>query len=113
MIIGIPIIVSQRDLFNDFDFTYGRINKLAVSLLVVIVGFVFFNVGVSKLKKFRKEKKNAKHEKEKLHKILNQHQIKYSCNIEFGKKYHGMQDVIVKLKSNSDLLKDSKITYQI
>lgn len=113
IVIALPIIISQRDLLVGFDFTYSRYLKLVRSLLIVFLGFGFSSVGFNKFKKYRKKVKNIKEEKQKVDKVLNQYQIKYSYNIQFGKKYHGIQDVIVELKSNSDLLKDSKITHQV
>ncbi|QTE21181.1 hypothetical protein [Polaribacter cellanae] len=111
--IGLPIMISQRDLLVGFDFTYSKYLKFAQSFLIVILGFGFCNIAVSKLKKYIKERKAVKEEKEKIDTILNRYKIKYSYNIEFGKKYHGIQDVTVELKSNSDLLKGSKITHQV
>ncbi|CAA0177824.1 hypothetical protein TMP248_150082 [Tenacibaculum maritimum] len=113
MITGIILIYSQRDLLVGFDFTYSKYLIFARSFLLVLLGFGFSSVGFNKLKDYRKKRKTVKEEKEKIDKVLNQYQIKYSCNIEFGEKYHGVQDVIVEIKSNSDLLKNSKSTYQV
>lgn len=111
MAIGCILIISQRNLLDGFDFTYSKYVKLARSLLVVFLGLVLSGFAYRKLNHYRGKSKIVKDEKDRIDAILDKYQIKYSCSVKFGEKYHENQDVIVELKSN--LLKDSKITYQI
>ena len=111
MTIGCTFIISQRNFFDDFEIAASK--RTSWPLVLIFLGFGLISMAYSKLIKFRKNVKNMKNEKEKIDSVLNKHQIKYSCNVEFGEKYHGDQDVNVELKSNSKLLKDSKITLQI
>jgi hypothetical protein len=108
IILGSILILSQRNLFVGFDFTYSKYLKLAQSLLVVFLGFGLCSIALNELKKYRKKLKIVKDQKHKIDNILDEYRIEYSCSVEFGKKYHDIQDVVVELKSNSDLLKDSK-----
>lgn len=113
IVIALLIILSQRNFLDDFDFTYGKYIKLSISLFVIILGFKLCSLSYSKLSQYIKKVKMVKDEKDRIDAVLNKYQIEYSCNVVFGEKYHGNQDVIIELKSNSDLLKDSKKTFQI
>ena len=86
---------------------------IGCALIITIIGFGLLWTAYSKLKQYVNESKYVKDEKNRMDAFLSKHQIEYSCNVEFGEKYHGNQDVIVELKSNSSLLKDSKMTLQI
>jgi len=55
----------------------------------------------------------VKDEKDRMGTVLDKYKIKYSCKVKFGRKYHGKQDVIVELKSDSELLKNSKVKYEV
>ena len=109
---GCFIILMARNLFFS-DFVNSWYIKLTSSLLVAVIGFSLFNMAYGKLRLFTKKIKIAKSEKERINTVLDKYQIEYSCNVKFGKKYHENQDVIVEIVSNSSLLKNSKITYQI
>ena len=113
MVIGCTLILSQRNLLVEFTLTYSSYVITLRSLLVIVVGFGLLGAAYSKLNKYRKQAKILKDKKNKIDAVLNKYQIEYSCRVEFGEKYHGNQDVNVELKSKSNLLKDSKITYQI
>lgn len=109
--IGCTLIISQRNFFNDFEVAAYR--RTSWPLLLIFLGFGLISLAYSKLIQHLKNVRNFRNEKEKLDSVLNKHQIEYSCNVEFGEKYLGNQDVNVELKSNSNLLKDSKVTLQI
>lgn len=113
VIIGTPLIISQRNFLANFDFSYAGFNKLAGAVLVISLGLGLISIAFSKLNKYRKKIKTAKQKKSKIDTILNEYRIKYSCNVKFGEKNNNYQDVIVKLKSNNSLLKNSIITFQI
>lgn len=113
VIIGTPLIISQSDFLTNFDFSFAGFNKLAGSLLIIFLGLGLNSIAFSKLNEYRKKIKTIKQRKSKIDAILDRYRVKYSCNVEFGKKHNDYQDVIVKLKSNSNLLKSSTITYQI
>jgi len=111
MIIGCIFVISQRNFFTDFEIAAYK--RTSWPLVLIFLGFGLISMAFSKLIKRIKNEKNVKNEKEKIDTVLNKHQIKYSCNVVFGEKYHGNQDVNVELKSNSEQLKDSKITFQV
>lgn len=115
--IGCVLIYIEKDFIQELDLSksspYMKYSEFAISFMVILTGFILFHFAFKRLIKYREKKKEVKLRKAKIDAVLDKHQIKYSCNIVFGEKYHGIQDIIVELKSNSDLLKDSKATYQI
>lgn len=115
--IGCILIFIKKDFIQEFDLSksnyYIKTLDFAMSLMIILSGFILFYFAFKRLIKYREKKKEVKSRKAKIDAVLDKYQIKYSYNIVFGEKYHGIQDVIVELKSNSALLKDSKTTYQI
>lgn len=113
MSIGSIIILSQRNLFFEFNLTYSSYVTVSKSILLIIIGFGLLGTAYSKLKLYVLKTKNIKKEKNQIDTILNKYQIKYNCYVVFGEKYHGNQDVQVKFKSDSVLLKNSSITFHL
>lgn len=113
IVIGTPLVISQKNFLVNFDFSYASFNKLAGSILVISLGLGLNSIAFNKLNKYLKKIKTVKQKKSKVDAILGAYSVRYSCNVKFGKKYHDYQDVIVKLKSNSNLLKSSVVTFQI
>lgn len=113
LLIGCILIISERDFLIDFNFSYSRYLKLLGSILILFLGFGLVILAINKLGLHFKKTKMVKGEKDKMRTVLDKYQIKYSCKVKFGRKHHGKQDVIVELKSDSDLLKKSKVKYEI
>lgn len=107
MIIGC-ILILGGSAFMKFTFVTTSLYISRVRLTLIIVGFGLCGFGYSKLNEYRNKIRVAKAEKSRIDGILNKYQIKYTCNVEFGEKYHGNEEVIVELKSKNHLLKNSK-----
>ncbi len=112
-VLGCFLVISQRNLFDDFYLSYYWYKSSVEYLCIIFIGFLLIYLASNNLRKFKKKEKTIIEEKEEIGSILNKHQIKYECNVEFDKKQFGNHYAIVELKSNSKFLKDSKITFQI
>lgn len=113
MSIGGVLILVGINLWEDSSFSDISYSILKRSSFLLFLGFGLCIFAYRILSKYIKETKKVKSDLNQINAILDEHQIEYDCDVEFGKKYHGVQDVTVELKSNSNLLKGSKITYQI
>ena len=113
IIFGGFLVISQGYALIDYDFTPRRYRRASLPFLLILLGFGIISITYRKWNINRKKMKTAVEEKYIIDSILKKYQINYTCNVEFGEKYHGNQDVIIELKSNSNLLNDSKITYSI
>ena len=112
-VLGCFLVISQRNLFDDFYLSYYWYKSSIEYLCIIFIGFWLIYLASNNLRKLRKKGKAIREEKEEMDNFLNKYQIKYECNVEFDKKQFGNHYAIVELKSNSKLLKDSKITFQI
>ncbi|WP_110476653.1 hypothetical protein [Winogradskyella epiphytica] len=69
-----------------------------VKIGMIVAGFSFLGIAYSKLNKYRREKKKAELEKNKIDKVLNEYGISYQENFDFKEKIHGTQEVIVNVE---------------
>lgn len=116
MLLALIIIVSliyYGKLFKDSDFAYSIYLELSAYLLVILPLLQLISLAYRKLSRYTHKMKIMKGQQNTINTVLKKYQIEYSYRIEFGKKYHRNQDIIVELKSNSNLLKDSRTTFQI
>ncbi|MFV0571733.1 MAG: hypothetical protein ACK5M1_04770 [Xanthomarina gelatinilytica] len=115
IIIGVILILSQKKILVELasDFDYIEYKRSAGNILLMFLGFGLIILGFNKLNRYRKKMKTVLDEKKKIDTVLNEYKIKYNCDVTFGNKYHGNKNVIVELKSDSNLLKGFKETYQI
>lgn len=113
MTIGCVLILVGINLWEDSSFNNISYAIIKRSSFLLFLGFGLCILAYRILSGYIKKAKEVKSDLEKINAVLDKYQIEYSCTVEFGKKYHGKQDVVVKLNSNSNLLKESKITYQV
>lgn len=113
LIIGSILIISQRNLFDNFEFSYSWYKRSLEYLYLIFIGFGLIYWAGRTLSHYLKKTKTIREEKEKIDDFLNKHQIQYRCNVEFDRRHFGNHYAIVELTSDSDLLKNSKITFQI
>lgn len=69
--------------------------------IIALIGVIgVLPIAIGPLNTFKNELKLAKQRKDTVDAVLDLYGIKYDINIEFGKKYHGTQDVAVDLTIN-------------
>lgn len=111
IILGFTLMLSANSLM---EFTYSlSAFELKSKLIIMMVGLGLCSFGYNTLNKFKNKTKTTQAKKDRIDLVLNKYLIEYNCKIEFGEKYHGNEDIIVELKSKNNLLRSSKITYQI
>ncbi|GAA3556265.1 hypothetical protein [Snuella lapsa] len=111
MVLGCGLMFGANSLM---EITHKpSVYEFKIKLAIIVIGFALSSFGYKTLHQFIKKTKNFKEKKNKIDLLLNKYLIKYSCNIDFGKKYHGNQEITFELKSENHLLKNSKITYEI
>lgn len=114
MTIGCILVLSQWNSISELTLTYSDfIVALTLPLFIIITGFGLCGIAYGILKKYRKETKSVRFDKDRIDKVLDRYEIEYHYNVIFGEKYHGYQDIIVEIKSKSNLLENSKLTYQV
>lgn len=69
-----------------------------VKIGIIVAGFSFLGTAYSKLNKYRREKKKAELEKNKIDEVLNKYGISYNGDFDFKEKIHGTQEVIVNVE---------------
>ncbi|WP_299112869.1 hypothetical protein [uncultured Winogradskyella sp.] len=73
----------------------------SVPFIISLVGVLFvLPIAIGPLNSYLNDLKLAKQRKNELDQVLEIYNINYDINIEFGKAYHGTQDVYVDLKVN-------------
>lgn len=97
IIIGIAVIAGGY-----FIGKYAYDNRVisTVPLIIMAVGLGPLGLATGTLSKHVQNLKLAKHKKVRLDEVLDCYGITYTLAIDFGKEYHGNQDVYIDLKIN-------------
>lgn len=93
--IGIAVIVGGYFLGK-----YAFDNRVisTVPVIIMAIGLAPLGMAFGALNKYRQGIESTKRKKDKIDDVLNVYHIEYQIDIEFGKEYHGTQEVYVDLK---------------
>lgn len=113
----ISILIGFVLIINGFSFLIYFSDVLTYdlpdSMAVISLGFTSLFVGYRLLNTHRKELKLAKTEKTDIDTLLNQYRIRYTTKIKFGKKYHGVQEILIEMEMKGKFSKRTTTTYKI
>jgi hypothetical protein len=94
------IIIGFIFIFTSLSFLKNYTGLLVYygSYTMISIGITFWGIAFSVLNKYRRKIKNAEFDKNEIDEFLQKYGIKYSVNIIFLEKIHGIQELVVELE---------------